>query len=330
MKFKPVTAVKYITLFLVGIFIIYLLFKNQNFSELFKDIKSANWWWAVFSAIVVIISHLFRALRWQLMIAPIALKKPILYLTFNALMIGYLTNLVIPRAGEFTRCAVLSKKDNIPITSLIGTVITERIVDLLVLLGLIVVSLLLYSDLVFSFLRGLNLSPQNFTYQIIFIGILVLSTVIIVLILKYLKSKSVSKNKFFYFINQLKDGVLSIKKIEKPLLFCVYTAVIWLFYILSSYLCFKALQQTSSLDLSAALLTVISGSFGMIAPIQGGIGAYHFMVAETLVLLGVAKKAGLEFATIIHATQTLSIIFFGLIALILEFNSKKTNHEPKQ
>lgn len=101
-------------------------------------------------------------------------------------------------------------------------------------------------------------------------------------------------------------------------------------YILSSYLCFGVLKETSFLNFSAALLTVIAGSFGMIAPIQGGIGAYHFMVTETLALLNVNKKVGLEFATIIHAAQTVSVIIFGIIALILEFTFRKVKHEPKQ
>lgn len=330
MHFKPTTAFKYILVFLVGIFIVYLLFKNQNFSELIKDLKTANWWWVTISAIVIIISHFFRALRWQIMIVPIASKKPSLFHTFNALMIGYLTNLIIPRAGEITRCAMLSKKENIPITALIGTVIAERIIDLVILLGLILISLFLYSDLILSFLDGLNLNPESYTNQLIWIGILIAVIGLLWLMFRYFKNKSALLKKLFNLANQFKDGLLSIKKVEKPIAFCFYTLVIWMFYILSSYLCFKALQKTSSLDLSAALLTVIAGSFGMIAPIQGGIGAYHFMVTEALALLNINKKTGLEYATIIHAAQTVSVIIFGLIALILEFNFKKINHESEQ
>lgn len=330
MNIKPIATIKYILFFFVGVFIIYILFKDKNFPDFIKDLEGANWIWAVFSAAAVILSNLFRALRWQLMIVPIAVKQPRLINTFNALMIGYLTNLVIPRAGEISRCAVLSKKENIPVTSLIGTVITERIIDLLMLFGLILISLLLYADLVFSFLEGLNLNKESLTDKLIWIGIFVLFIVLGFLLFKYLKDKSVLLKRIFKLINQLKDGLLSIKKIEKPIVFCVYTLAIWALYIFSSYVCFKVLQETELLNFSAALLTVIAGSFGMIAPIQGGIGAFHFMVTEALALLNINKKIGLEYATIIHAAQTFAVIIFGFFALILEFNFNKTNHAPKQ
>jgi len=330
LNIKPIAVVKYVLLFLLGVFIVYILFKDQHFPDFLKDLKGANWIWAVISAVATMIAHFFRALRWQLMIVPIATQKPSLLHTFNALMIGYFTNLLIPRAGEITRCAVLSKKENISVTSLIGTVITERIIDLVVLVILILISFLLYADLVFSFLKSLNLNTENFSDKLLLIGILVAFTILVFLIFRYFRNKSALLKKLFNLINQFKDGLLSIKKIKKPITFCIYTLVIWVFYILSSYLCFGVLKETSFLNFSAALLTVIAGSFGMIAPIQGGIGAYHFMVTEALALLSINKKIGLEFATIIHAAQTVSVIIFGLIALILEVTFRKVKHEPKQ
>lgn len=330
MKIKPLAAIKYILLFLVGVSIVYILFKDQHFPDILKDLETANWFWAILSAIAVIVANIFRALRWQLMIEPIAKEKPKFFHTFNALMIGYLTNLVLPRAGEITRCALLSKKENISITALIGTVITERIIDLVMLFGLILVALTLYSELVYSFLDRLNLNTQIFTDKLIWVAVLAIILAIIFLIFRYLKAKSTLFGRFSKLLIQLKDGLLSIKKIKEPFTFSLYTLLIWAFYILSSYLCFNVLQQTATLDYAAALLTVIAGSFGMIAPIQGGIGAFHFMVTETLALLNINKQVGLEFATIIHAAQTVAVIIFGLIALILEFSLKSVQHEPKQ
>jgi uncharacterized protein (TIRG00374 family) len=314
----------------MGVLIVYLLFKDQQFPEFIKDLKNANWIWAFLSAVLILISHFFRALRWQLMIIPIATQKPKLLHAFNALMIGYLANLVIPRAGEIARCAVLSKKENIKVTALIGTVIAERIIDLMMLFLLIIISFFLYADLIVSFIKEFNLYAFISTDKLIWIGLIILFSIIIILLFRHFGSNSTLYKKLSEIGIQLKEGVLSIQKVNKPILFFFYTAIIWIFYILSSLICFKVLQETSFLDVSAALLTVIAGSFGMIAPIQGGIGAYHFMVTETLALLNIDKKAGLEFATIIHASQTIAVIIFGLFALILEINFKTIPHEPKQ
>ena len=321
------TLFKYIFLLSIGLSILYFLFKNQYNPNFFTDLQHANWNWAIFSAFLVLVSHLFRALRWRLMITPLQGVKPKISNTFNALMLGYLANLVVPRAGEVARCVMLAKKENLNSISLLGTVIAERIVDLLMLVFLILVGFIFNVDLFISFIQQLNLLAFIQNINLFIISGIVVCIFILFALLFYLKKSSNILLKVKYLGNLLKDGVLAIKEIKAPFLFFTYTLIIWILYILSTLVCFNVLAETSFLGLSASILTVIAGSLGMIAPIQGGIGAYHFMVTEVLALLNINKSIGLEFATIIHASQTLVVIIFGLLALILGFNLNKNTDE---
>lgn len=320
------TLFKYIFLLSIGLSILYFLFKDQYNPNFFTDLQHANWNWAIFSAFLVLISHFFRALRWRLMITPLQGIKPKLSNTFNALMVGYLANLVVPRAGEVARCVLLAKREKLNSISLLGTVIAERIVDLLMLIFLIMIGFVANAELFISFIQKLNLLVFTKNINLFIISIIMISFLGLLALLFYFKKSSNILLKVKYLGNLLKDGVLAIKEIKAPFLFFTYTLIIWILYILSTLVCFKVLAETSFLGLSASILTVIAGSLGMIAPIQGGIGAYHFMVTEVLALLNINKSIGLEFATIIHASQTLVVIIFGLLALILGFNFNKNIH----
>ena len=323
MKINLIASIKYVILFLIGLSIVYFLFKNQYHPGLFNDLKNANWSWAFASGFFVLAAHFFRALRWQLMIASIAQSKPKIFTTFNALMVGYLINLAVPRAGEIARCALLAKKEKLNMVALLGTVIAERIVDLLMLLLLGISALFIYSDLLISLFQKFNFYSFLQSDKWLWLGVIVVILTGVFIFLRYSKKNRLIVTNINQLFNKLKTGILSVQKTKNPFLFIVYTTTIWLFYILSSLIGFKVLQETSILGFSAAILTVIGGSLGMIAPIQGGIGAFHFMVTEVLAILNINRAAGLEYATIIHAAQTLAVIIFGLLGLILGF---KINH----
>lgn len=327
MKFNFFGTIKYVILFSIGTSILFFLFKNQFHPDLFTDLKNANWNWAVVAAFFVLAAHFFRALRWQLMIASITLNKPKLALTFNALMVGYLINLAVPRAGEIARYALLANKEKLNMVSLLGTVIIERVIDLLLLLILVLTALFIYTDLLISFIQKLNFSTSFQNGKWLWLGVSIVVFTGLLLFLKYSKSKKGIFIKINYLFNKFKTGLLSVKQISNPFLFVVYTFVIWFFYILSFLIGFNVLQETSLLGFSAAILTVIGGSLGMIVPIQSGIGTFHFMVTEVLAILNISRAAGLEYATIIHAAQTLAVIIFGFLGLILGFKIKNTAYE---
>lgn len=322
MKVKLGSFLKYALLFTLGVTIIYLLFRQSNPAHFLKDVSNAHWVWAIFAGFAVLIAHIFRALRWRLMVIPLTQHSMKFFAVFNALMVGYLVNLLVPRVGELTRCALLSRNEKVSTAELIGTVIAERLLDMLMLLILTIIALAVYSQKIFLIFNQLQIA-ENVVKKYLIYGVLlfIISLLLLIYFLFFDKKRGLllKIKQLFY---QIKSGVLSIKNIDNPKLFIVYTLLIWMFYVISAWLGFRVFLATQNLDWQAAILMVIGGSIGMIAPIQGGIGAYHFMVTECLKFLNISATSGLEYATLIHASQTSIVIIIGLLSLILGFKFK--------
>ncbi|MBR8538246.1 flippase-like domain-containing protein [Carboxylicivirga sediminis] len=299
----------------IGLFIIYQLYKDQNATEIATILRNdVDYKWIILSISLGILSHVSRAMRWQMLIEPIE-KKPGLLNTFCAVMIGYLANLIFPRMGEVSRCGVLSKYERLSFTRVVGTVVAERLSDLFMLLIIMVAVLALQFDLLGGFLlRTLKLeSVGEIFLSPLFYGILALITVSILLIKKYSK-----QYRALMFLKNLMakftEGLSSIRKIKNKPLYLLHTFFIWFMYFLMIYVCFFSMPATSSLDINAGITILLTGSLGMIAPVQGGIGAWHFMVIATLKLYGVPAESGGVFALVVHAAQNLMIIGMGLLA----------------
>lgn len=301
-----------------------MVFKNQNIEEIIADIQSANYFFITLSSITVLLAHFIRALRWQLLIETLGEKAKLKY-TFYAVMVGYLANLALPRLGEASRCGVLKNKININFTALFGTVITERLVDLLSLILLIFFSVIIEFDLVFKFLKQIL---YQIPYQYIF---LLLASVCFIsyLIIYFFKANKgqVLSRKLIGIYDQFKVGFQSFKYLKNKNLFITYTFTLWFLYILSVYIAFFALKNTNGLGFNAAISVIVFGSLGMIVPVQGGIGAFHFMVSQALVFYGINKTTGISLATLMHSSQTLLIIVIGFACLFLILaKSKKSMH----
>ncbi len=324
-KAKLFTTIKYVLFLVVGLGIVYYLFHLYYTPSFVNDLENVNLTWLAVSVCCAIVANVFRTLRWQLMIEPLVNKKPSFINVFNALMVGYLVNLALPRAGELARCGFLSKKEQINIVELVGSVIAERIFDVLMLLLLVLCSLFLYQDL-FSSLIDFNIAGLITQKSLFIISALVIIGLLVTGFLIILAKK---KHPFIITIKttllKLRDGFISVKKIKSPFGFVVFTLAIWVFYIASSYFAFKMLQQTELLTFADALLCVVAGSFGMIAPIQGGIGAFHYMVTKCLTLLGIDSSPALVYATVLHASQTLLVTLLGVLAFLpsIRFSKRK-------
>lgn len=238
-----------------------------------------------------------------------------------------MANVAFPRMGEISRCGVINKTDNIPIVKLIGTVIVERIVDLLMLAIVLALGIILQFDLLSDFLYDnvlvkLDGNAGNLTVLVFAALILVLAIGLLYLLLK--KKKLGIRNRIYSFFMDVKSGVLSVKDLHNKGGFILSSVVIWLLYGLSTYLCFFALEATSGLDILASLSVLVFSSLGMIVPVQGGIGAFHYMVSEGLMVYNIPKTDGLAYALLIHSSQTLLILFAGAISVILlMFKSSK-------
>lgn len=316
-------ALKYFVLFLIGLWAVYLVFNGQNYDEIFSYIKNANYYCLTLSALLVLLAHWVRALRWQMLIQ--ALGKPVaLKHTFYAVMVGYLANLAFPRLGEVSRCGVLKKKVDLDFTLLFGTVITERLIDLLSLLLVVMLTIALQFKLIYSFLNQL-LGAAKFSISSIglsLISILILTLISYGLLKKYQQSSFIIKVRSF--LKGLYTGLGSILILKNRWLFVFYTFLIWALYILSVYVAFWALPNTALLGIGAAFTVIVLGSLGMIAPVQGGIGAFHFMVSKALQFYQINKATGITLATLMHSSQTLIIILIGFLSLFLILKTKKS------
>ncbi len=310
----------------------WLAFRGQDLQKIVLDLRNANYFWVIASAMVSIVAHYIRGLRWKMLIKPLG-HEPSNANTYHAVMVGYLANLAVPRMGEISRCGVLNRTNKIPLNSLIGTVIIERIIDVLFLLSILVFSILLEYSRIFDFIKINILIPMFDKFSsssiliYVFIGMLVIAVAVLYIIKAYHEKLLNIKlyNKLFEILIGFKEGILSVIKMEKKGLFIVYSAAIWILYILSTYLCYFAIESTSNLSFSSAIFVMAVGGIGMSAPVQGGIGAYEATVQLGLLVYGIAAVNGLAYATLNHSSQILSILIFGSISLLYIFLKFRKN-----
>jgi len=301
-------------------------------SEVWQDIVDANYYWMLVALVFAIASHIFRALRWNLLINSLNYKTKVSS-TFYAVMVGYLANTAVPRMGEFVRCGMLSTKEKIPFNALFGTVISERIFDLITLFVIIFLVIIFQLQSLGSFMAS-TFGPffqnlfSNMQSILLFIGVVVLAIVLIVLIVKLLKEK-IKRLPFYQkirsFLDGLMEGIKTIMKLKQKWRFIFYTILIWLFYALMVYFPVLMLPETSSLTFVDALTILAIGSLGIVAPVPGGIGAYHFIVKAVLVeIYGIGGNAAGSFAALTHAGQTIMNVIVGALSYFyLVFLSKK-------
>ncbi len=331
-KKKIVSAVQYVFFLAIGVLLLWLGFRKLDIGEVWNDIRQAEYLWLVVALVFAVISHIFRSLRWNLLINSLGYRTR-LSSTFYSVMIGYLANTAVPRMGEFARCGVLSRKEKIPFNTLFGTVISERFFDLFVLAFILVMVTVLQISLVGSFIHRifnpyLEKAFSNITSIILlFITIMLLIAGFIWLAIRI---KERMKSFSFYkrardFIMGLINGIKTIFRMKQKWLFLAYTFCIWLCYVIMVYLPFKMLAETSSLNFLDGTTVMALGSLGIVAPVPGGIGAYHYITKVILTeLYAVEANAAMSYATIVHAGQTLLNVSLGALSyLLIGINSRK-------
>ncbi len=305
------------------------------------EIKNAEYIWMFFALIAAIFSHIFRALRWNLLIGSLNYRTR-LSSTFFAVMVGYLANTAVPRMGEFARCGVLSKKEKIPFNSLFGTVISERLFDMFVLLFILFLVIAFQFDLLREFLINI-FGPffhnvfANIQSILLFFGVIAVTIALIYFGWRLLRKKLRNMpgyNKIKEFLSGIMDGIKTIKRLKQKWLFIFYTILIWFFYSLMVYLPVFMLPETSQLTFADALTILALGSLGIVAPVPGGIGAYHFIVKAVLVeIFKVGGTAAGSFAALTHAGQTILNVFVGAISyfllIFLSKHQKALNEESE-
>lgn len=274
---------------------------------------------------ISILSHYLRAIRARLLYEPIGYKVSNAN-SFYAVLIGYMMNYIIPRAGEVSRCAVLTKTNNMPLEKSVGTVVTERLVDLILLFLILILVFALRFDLLYTYLTDNfgNHINSNPTLKITLIAIFIASFAFVWFKRHSLASKPVFI-KLVNFLRGFTEGLLSIKRVNQPVLFVALSLGIWVCYILMMYLCLFSLESTSLLTFTDCLVVFAMGTIGVVIPAPGaGAGTYHFAVMQSLLWFGVPKTDGIAYATIVHGVQMILLISLGLLSsLALFLNQKK-------
>jgi uncharacterized protein (TIRG00374 family) len=273
--------------------------------------------WLIGMATLSFTSHLIRAERWRMLLAPMGFN-PKLSHSFLSLMVGYLINLVIPRGGEISRCYNLYKLDKIPVVESFGTVVTERVVDLLCLIIVLALTFALESKKLFAFIETLPFTSSVESK----LGVLtiIVAVVCILIITGYWLIK---KNKRLHEValkiwNSFKMGIFSVFRLKNKGLFIFYSALIWSLYFVMSYAVLKAFPATSTLDFDAVLSLFAIGAIAMAVPLPGGTGSYHVLVPQGLFFLyHVPLSDAVAFTFIFHGWQTAMFIAFGVMSLII-------------
>ncbi len=323
MNWKKISlnAIKYLLFLAVGIFIFWLVYKDLEVEKLKSELQDLRWGWIVLSFFLGMFSHVSRAYRWNMLIKPMG-YQPIALNSFLSIMVMYFTNLLLPRAGEVARCTVLSKYEKIPFSKLLGTVIVERTTDLLALAFFAVLIIIHQFDIFSRFMNNHPEFQERFIQLLsmknifIFIGILMFLVIIF-----YVFRASFRKTKIYVKIRDLirnfVDGIKTIRKLEKTWLYIAHTVFIYFMWLVMLYVVFFSFEPTEDLSIFAGMLAFVTSGLAMIAPVQAGIGPWHFMVIETLFLYGLDRTNGQIFALIAHSATNLSLMVMGIISLAL-------------
>ncbi len=337
-KIALFNVIKYAASFGFAFAIIYILFQHQNPVKLFEEIRKVKMEWVILSMVFGAWAYISRGLRWIVLIDALGYTSSKIN-SISAVSVGYFTNMFIPRAGEISRCTALNRVEKIPVDKLFGTILIERVIDFIFLIGLIILTFFLKLDDLLKFFSTLHAHQTDTDIWnnkiLILLGVVAIGIIGFYLLKKWVKN-SVFYEKIISFIEGLKEGFKSIKKMKRKSVFWIHTFSIWIMYFLMTYICFFSMIETSNLNVGDGLFLLVLGGIGMVIPTPGGIGSYHAIVMIGLAVLGVGFinlnppegeiNPALIFPTVVHVAQTLVAIIMGLVSLLILFLTKKKIH----
>ena len=294
MKIRILSALKLLLFLAIGLFFFWLAFRGQDIEKITYAISHANYFWLFISMVFALISNISRAIRWNMLIHPIG-YRPKTVNTFFAVMMGYLANLAVPRLGEITRCTVLSRYEKVPVQSLLGTVVAERVVDVISLFIILTLVVLVQFSLLSTFVSNNFLQPivdyfiglmnKGFVFYLIVFGIIFLVTIIVWRVALHFRT-----TKFYMSLIEIMKGFVqglnTIRNLKSKWLFIGHTIFMWGCYTLMAYFCFFCFDFSSHLNMMQGVTAMIFGGLGFIVPVQGGIGAYHYNVTQSMMVYG--------------------------------------------
>jgi uncharacterized protein (TIRG00374 family) len=322
----------------LGALLLYFAFRGIALDELGNTLREANFAWIGLSLFFAFISFLSRARRWVLLIEPLGFK-PSFKNTYHSLMVGYLSNFALPRLGEVTRCVTLGKREKIPVDSLIGTVIIERVIDLVMLLLIMVFLLFSWMEKFGLFFDEQVFTPLSQKMTEIFGGMLlfwfaVIGSMALAILLLFLFRKQLNRfgivRKIGGFLKGILVGVKSIYKMKRKWEFLLHSLLIWMLYILMTWVVVFSLKETSSLKLVDGIFLLVIGGLGMAAPVTAGFGAFHWITSRGLVFVyDLTLEQGGAYAILAHESNSILTILLGAISYTLLMISRKKRSSQK-
>jgi len=318
----------------LGVLLLYFAFRGVALNELASTLQKVNFWWIGLSLLFAGISFLIRARRWMLLIEPLGFN-PSYINTYHSLMVGYLSNYALPRLGEVTRCVTLGNREKIPVDSLFGTVIIERVTDMLMLMLILVILLISWMEKFGAFFGEQVLQPLEEKLVELFGGTLVFwlmvsAGLVIFVLLIYLLRKRLYR---FALVRKIRgiflgilDGLKTIYRMKRKWEFVLHSVLIWVLYILMTWVVVFALEELSGLTFIDGMFLLVIGGLGMSAPVTAGFGAYHWITSRGLMFVyGFSLETGTAYAILAHESNSLLTILLGAISyMILMFSKKNT------
>jgi glycosyltransferase 2 family protein len=325
------TVLKYVLSIAGGGLLLWLSIRGVNFDELRSGFREADYLWVGFGLLVALLSHWLRAARWKILFRAAGYESNTMNL-FASVMVGNMVNQALSRAGEISRATVTARSEKIPLSVTFGTMVTDRIFDVIILgLMLVAVLALQYKEILRIIDKAFSTPPDPNAvapsgmplWQMIALATLGLGLLVFLIFRKRILASHLYA-RIKRFSKETWEAVLSVRKMDQPLLFIGHTLGIWGCYLLMTYLVFFSLEATSGLPFIFALTAFVMGGIGMVFPSPGGIGSYHFAIIMSFVAYGpsfgwteqVARTVGTNLAFIIHTSQMIMMILVGLLCYL--------------
>lgn len=337
MNKKIVNFLKFLVFLGIGVGILYLVYRGQSaafqeqcaqegipvaecslLEEVASDFRSANYWWILVVLIAFTVSNVSRAIRWNMLLRPLG-YTPRFSNAFLSTVLGYFANLGLPRMGEVVRAGTMARYERIAVEKVMGTIVVDRIIDVISILLVTALAFLLEFDTIIGFVNQyVNLEGRfNATTVAILAGIVLLLAGLFFTFQKRLARTAVYA-RLAAIAHGFRDGLLSVLQLDRPWLFLMHSINIWLMYFLMTYLCFQAFDPTAGLSPVVGLVVFVFGGWGIVIPSPGGMGTYHFLVQTALQMYGVSGDNAFSWANIAFFSIQLGCnVLLGVMALLL-------------
>lgn len=310
--------------FVLGLGILWWMYRGTDWSDFGHYVlHEMNWWWMLLSLAFGILPQMARAWRWKMALEPLG-EHPRRTSCTDAIFMSYAASLVIPRVGEVTRCGTLKTSDGVSFTKSLGTVVTERLVDSLLMLLFTGIAFLLQLPMFLRFLKETNTNLGDLLHRFTGTGYIVTFICLIAALI----AGVVAIRRFSFFkkgrdmLRDMWEGILSLRKVRNLPLYLFYSVLIWVGYFLHFYIAFFCFDFTAHLSVGAAFLIFCVGTFAVLVPTPNGAGPWHFAVKTMLVLYGVAETPAIMFALTVHTIQTALVVLLGAFGWA-RINSKR-------